>query len=206
MNFVRPAAHLTPPDNLFKIDVKKRAKKSPKQNRMSHKSNKKKENIDEPIESNKTAESQVLELSQSSHVSSSSKLSMTPADTDTTCRPELPVIKSSSISKVRELVPESKLPPRTTQIETPVPEAELPSKNNKGRVTQTVVTQAAVASEGLAQATQRVTSAAEWTGAGILQDAISRPWYPKEFIQEGEPTTAHDVYEGLSKYMYVINT
>ena len=64
--------------------------------------------------------------------------------------------------------------------------------------TPTLVTQTAMASKDLLEDTRKITHAKEWAGAGILHDAISKPWFPKEFIPEGEPTV-HGVYKGLSK-------
>ena len=55
-------------------------------------------------------------------------------------------------------------------------------------------------SDGLDQDGKKFTGPAEERFSDILHDAITRLWYPKNFIKEGELTT-HDVYEGISEYI-----
>lgn len=158
---------------------------------------------------NETAEAEQLESSLVARVSASSASKSERTDTDTTPvsspRGNISALsitrRTLGLTKAEELVLNSMLSDKDAQMETNrSPGFSRVSEVSKRGSKVEVTPQTAVASKGQAQDIKQVTGTTEWKGANILHGAVAKSWYPKEFIQDGEPN-AHKVYEGLSKYI-----
>ena len=133
-----------------------------------------------------------------------------------------PVNDKEELSDVEMVAPKPNRPLKkaghteTTKGRVLSPIVEVPDYKSESppniRIPRTNITHTVTSSNGpivptiqvTGEGEQGVQDVAELRDAHILHNVSSRSWFPKELTQEGEPTTAHEVFEGLSIFIFSI--